>query len=363
LRTPREAGEAMTVKQEVIPDSPPTPRNVYQRWNAVLRECGSIEKSGENKDQKYNYMPAADLLKMLRPLIAKHGLVLKAEPNLETITDAEYDTRSGGKMYGVRLSCTYTLINIDDPSDLVEFHGVADADDTGDKALHKARTGAMKYTLRDNFLIDAQDTVDSDEQESDRSGGRVERTGATQGPLLKQFHGRVLEFKKGQSDSGEFVKFNVHNEESTFISFLTASFDVVKEGAMLSGTAETKRDSKNVIWFKVVKVEADAEPLRPQTVAPESDGRSMKQILDGLFPTSKEIKYKRLIETAIQKEPSELHMLIVKSFEGRVKRETPNGELGLLSALDIAIQEAKEEFAVNQAEGENDHDNPSDYEA
>src|ERR1017187_977041 len=145
----------MTVTQRLVSDGEPAEQkaqpNVYQRWNAVLKDCGSVAKSGENKDQKYTFMPAADLLKMLRPLIAKHGLVLKSEPNLETITDAEYDTRSGGKMYGVRVSVEYTLINIDDPADCVIFHGVADADDTGDKALHKARTGAMKYTLRDNF--------------------------------------------------------------------------------------------------------------------------------------------------------------------------------------------------------------------
>ena len=127
---------------------------------------------------------------------------------------------------------------------------------------------------------------------------------------------------------------------------------------MLSGSAETKRDSKGAIWYKVVKLEGEA-PASTPALTP-ADARSMKQIMDGLFPCPKEIKYKRLIETAIAKEPSELHMGIVKSFEGRVKRENPQGELGLLSALDISIQEAKQDFEEKQSEQGETHDDSID---
>jgi hypothetical protein len=166
--------------------------NIYQRWNRVLAELESVEKSGVNKEQgNYKYMETPDLLKALRPLLAKHGLVLIANPASGTglepetsvglaLEDSEYPSSQGKTMHYVRLRMEYVLVNIDDPTERVTLIGISDASDVADKAIHKCRTSALKYMLRDNFLVDAQDDAEADKETHERGGSQT-RVGTSAG--------------------------------------------------------------------------------------------------------------------------------------------------------------------------------------
>src|ERR1700678_2584712 len=114
-----------SVTQTVIPDTPQEPevkeaqpqpkRSLYQRWRDVMNDIESVEKRGKSKNNageiKYPYMKAADVLKELRPLFAKHGLILKSNPRVDNINDEEFETRNSGKAHFVRLEVNYVLIN------------------------------------------------------------------------------------------------------------------------------------------------------------------------------------------------------------------------------------------------------------
>lgn len=196
-------------KEREITSELPQILNLYQRWNAVLNEVESVEKGGENKDQKYRYMEAADVLKMLRPLFARHGLILKCNPQVIemaqdgtgaiklAIEDSEYVSKSGTTMHVARLTMRYTLINIDKPDEVEVLFGVSDASDSSDKALHKARTSALKYALRDNFMIDSQDELEADQQTHDRAEPtRQGRAEAGQWSLTEQSFNVFLSLQK-----------------------------------------------------------------------------------------------------------------------------------------------------------------------
>jgi hypothetical protein len=345
-------------KGPTLPDSeyPQPKRNVYQRWNSVLSEIKSVAKLGDNKEQKYPYMKAADVLKELRPLFAKHGLVLKANPRLDNIDDSEYQSKSGSTAHYVRLEMHYVLVNIDEPSDSVELFGIGDAADYSDKALHKARTGALKYTLRDNFLIDDQDDVAESESETpDRAGpqnkvGRQAESRQAEQPSLRtrKFTGSIVECGEGESEDGSKYKwFLLHDQQERMFSFREPDFQWIANNNRLVVTCSEKQGRQGRLYWQVTEL---AAPLTPDFINGESKPvakpvivESAAQILKRMFPKPEDAKRKRLTEGALEDQPEALRVKILQSFERRVNSEKPSSELGMLSLLDISKTEAMEE--------------------
>jgi hypothetical protein len=356
------------VKQSVLPDTPQEPeveeaqpqptRNLYQRWNAVLSEIRSVEKRGENKDQKYDYMKAADVLKELRPLFAKHGLVLKANPRADNIDDSEYQSKSGSTAHYVRLEMHYTLINCDDPTDRDELIGIGDSSDYSDKALNKARTGALKYTLRDNFLIDDQDDVaDSETETPDRAGpqNKVGRQPQAQTPVQfsgrsQQFTGSIVECEQGESENGSFMWFTLHDRTDKMYTFRQEDVQWVKVNNRVVVTCSEKQGRQGKIYWQVTELSA---PLTPDFINGQSKAapkpiavlETANQILKRMFPEPKDAKRKRLIEALLENQPESLHAKILQSFEKRMKSENPSTETGMMALLDISITAVTEEAA------------------
>ena len=357
------------VTQTVIADTPQKPevkevamtepkpmRNLYQRWNAVLSEIRSVEKRGENKDQKYDYMKAADVLKELRPLFAKHGLVLKANPRADNIDDSEYQSKSGSTAHYVRLEMHYTLINCDDPTDRDELIGIGDSSDYSDKALNKARTGALKYTLRDNFLIDDQDDVaDSETETPDRAGPQNkvgQQAAVTQSQPFqgrsKKFTGSIVECGEGESEDGSKYKwFLLHDQQERMFSFREPDFQWIANNNRLVVTCSEKQGRQGRLYWQVTEL---AAPLTPDFINGESKPvakpvivESAAWILKRMFPKPEDAKRKRLTEGALEDQPEALRVKILQSFERRVNSEKPSSELGMLSLLDISKTEAMEE--------------------
>jgi|SRR6185437_13020091 len=120
---------------------------------------GGIEKTGENKQQGYKYVKAADVAKAIRHELFKRGVViLQNEQKPEWV---EFETKSGTVMKECRLAIEYI---IKDSAESISVVGYGVAMDAGDKAIYKAKTGATKYFLRGLGLIpDEKDDVEADE--------------------------------------------------------------------------------------------------------------------------------------------------------------------------------------------------------
>jgi len=134
-------------------------KSLVEKLAEACDAVGGVEKTGENKQQGYKYVKAADVAKAIRHELFKRGVViLQNEQKPEWV---EFETKSGTVMKECRLAVEYI---IRDAVDSITVTGYGVAMDAGDKAIYKAKTGATKYFLRGLGLIpDEKDDVEADE--------------------------------------------------------------------------------------------------------------------------------------------------------------------------------------------------------
>jgi hypothetical protein len=126
---------------------------LYQKFLAVQQQLKPLEKSGKNSFHSYAYTTASDVLEPVREACNANGLILFA-----SVIDSRVER--GQAWVNVRLTCA-------DPEtgESIECYAAAYAEDwsyrenkpTGDKAIFKAETGAIKYAVRLMFCLPSED--------------------------------------------------------------------------------------------------------------------------------------------------------------------------------------------------------------
>lgn len=125
-------------------------KSLIAKLAEVMGEIDHVEKKGTNSAQNYKYVKAADLANIVRKKLASHQVLM-----LSDVTNArnyEITTAKGTVMQGVDLTVKYTFYD-GESEHTVSFHGYGSGLDTGDKAAYKAHTGALKYAIRNAFLV------------------------------------------------------------------------------------------------------------------------------------------------------------------------------------------------------------------
>lgn len=122
-------------------------KSLVAKLAEVMSEIDHVEKRGRNEFQKYNYVRAADVARAVRDGLAKRGVIML--PKIINIRTYEVPAREGS-MQAVDLHVRYTFF---DGEQTLETDGYGTGTDKGDKAGYKAQTGALKYALRNAFLI------------------------------------------------------------------------------------------------------------------------------------------------------------------------------------------------------------------
>ena len=150
--------------------------NVWQRINAVRAELTAVDKDKQVGDGSYAYMVTTHeaIKAVLRPLMAKHGLV-------DYIEEKEYERVDTGVMRGKSPGqraliqhqgvYLYIIVNTDDPKDTHSFIVRGDGEDSGDKGPGKATTYALKSGQKILFQIGSDETEEeriADEEISQR---------------------------------------------------------------------------------------------------------------------------------------------------------------------------------------------------
>lgn len=136
--------------------------NVYQRIHAVMNEIETIAKRGRNDFHKYDYATEADYVHALRPLLKKHGLVVIPKVGTPSLQRDEKGN------FLATAEVTFTIINIDNPSDVAVATVVGQGSDKGDKAVYKLMTGAKKYFAALTFFVATGDDPENDGETSNR---------------------------------------------------------------------------------------------------------------------------------------------------------------------------------------------------
>ncbi len=123
----------------------------------VMGAIKDIPKGGYNKSGDYDYLQAEDCIKEVRPLLAKEGVVMFSSVGDVTIgTGKDFRSRDISK---VLVKVTFRLICADTGA-YIDFSYSGYAIDESDKFLYKAYTNAIKYALKNNFMLSAGSMID-----------------------------------------------------------------------------------------------------------------------------------------------------------------------------------------------------------
>lgn len=149
---------------------------LVQKLKTIYEKIDHIEKRGKNKQQNYNYVKAADLAHAVRNAFTELGIY--AEVNFSFINSFEFKTSSGTHMNGVNVQCSITFHDADDPTATkYTASGIGSGSDTTDKSAFKAQTGALKYALRNAFIVpDEADPENDSNEEAEEEVETVSRS-------------------------------------------------------------------------------------------------------------------------------------------------------------------------------------------
>src|ERR1700685_4145038 len=136
-----------------IPPEVPEKPNLRQKLLAVMQDVGSIGKKGTAPATQggYSYQKAADIFPAVQKAFLAHGVVFLAS-EVSAQAGGAPKTKSGAVLLMERVTMLYTIL--DTTSDEKwETRSSGVAFDSSDKAQNKAKTAALKYFLKQTFLI------------------------------------------------------------------------------------------------------------------------------------------------------------------------------------------------------------------
>lgn len=150
---------------------PRTPKGLIAKLADACNAVGGVEKKGRNEFQKYTYVRAADISKVFRRELFNRNVLLTS--NELEVTEKDVPTNSGGTMHYLTLKVEYTLHDGDSRDELKSI-AFGMGMDSGDKAIWKAKTGALKYFLRGLGIVpDERDDPEADESVDEQTDERV----------------------------------------------------------------------------------------------------------------------------------------------------------------------------------------------
>ncbi len=142
--------------------------NIATKLVAAMGEIDAVTKEGKNELQKYKYVRAADVANEVRKVLVKHKIAFTySTGNHERWTVDRIDRQTGnviGQMNYSNLEVHFTFIDAES-GDSITLNGIGCGQDTGEKAVYKAMTGALKYALRMNFIIPDESDPENEKEE------------------------------------------------------------------------------------------------------------------------------------------------------------------------------------------------------
>jgi hypothetical protein len=131
--------------------------SIYKKLFEITKEELTLKKSGYNAYHKYKYVTESDILELAKKVFQKHGLI--CIPNQVEITNIPKEDKDDI----TRIIYEFTLADPETGDSIVLRHG-GDGQDSGDKGIYKASTGAVKYFLMKLLMVSAEDDPENDAQ-------------------------------------------------------------------------------------------------------------------------------------------------------------------------------------------------------
>lgn len=135
--------------------------NIAAKLLAVMNECSHIAKNGTNDFHQYKYATSADVLEKVNSAFTQYGISSLARPkliSLENVVNAKGNTE-----HLATVQMFIRLIDVES-GEFVEICGLGNGQDSGDKAVQKAQTAAIKYAYMLTFNISTGDDPEADKR-------------------------------------------------------------------------------------------------------------------------------------------------------------------------------------------------------
>ena len=137
---------------------------LFAKIAAIMGECRTLEKTGRNQYDKYDYVTADAIATRIGSLLAKHKVALL--PSMTSVETAEYTTQKGGSNF--RTVCHFQMtLACGDTGATWSSLWSGEAIDRSDKSISKAAVSAVKYFLLKTFLLAGGDEEDADASSPD----------------------------------------------------------------------------------------------------------------------------------------------------------------------------------------------------
>ena len=149
---------------------------LYEKLSLAMKSCSYIEKTGENTFHGYSYVTSSDVLERVNDALTSVGLITAVTPTLLDLREVQ--TAKGNIDKHATISVTISIIDIES-GESVQISGIGSGQDSGDKAIMKAETAAIKYAYMLSFCIatgddpEADNTTDLNTQTISQSKGAI----------------------------------------------------------------------------------------------------------------------------------------------------------------------------------------------
>lgn len=147
--------------------------NIHSALLEVYKQVGYVQKKGKiTQGMKYNYAKESDFIEAIRPAMVEMGIVVHSSgiSDIERTENSKVtkytDDRNGAvserdqTVYHFSAIYHFTFVHTPSNTSITTAAAGEGIDRNGDKAAYKASTGAMKYALRQTFLIETGDDPD-----------------------------------------------------------------------------------------------------------------------------------------------------------------------------------------------------------
>lgn len=136
-------------------------QNLRTKLANVMQECHYIQKTGKNNFHGYNYVTSADVLDKVNTALLNNGIITTVIPAL--LDFREVTTAKGNVEKHATVQVDVTLHDVHS-NDTLTLSGIGSGQDTGDKAIMKAETAAIKYAYMLSLCIATGDDPEADER-------------------------------------------------------------------------------------------------------------------------------------------------------------------------------------------------------
>lgn len=132
----------------------------------VMLEVGPIKKNGHNDFHHYSYARDEDIAEAVRDSFASRMIVVF--PDIIDITTREHINKKG---YITTVKVNFTFFD-GETGETLSIVGAGEGQDSGDKAVYKAVTGAQKYVLMKVLMLPTKDDPEADSSTDKNNSGK-----------------------------------------------------------------------------------------------------------------------------------------------------------------------------------------------